>query len=154
MRCKHNSPWPQLGSGRHLVCLSITRSAQESSCVSSRNAKRPPQLLWQPVELLHTERSEPPKWTKTQLAMGALHLPGTEGGQPEWQVATGSRAALWGYGSPGCKEEQLQAWRAQHRHKEQLIVSLQRRCTSQSPDRVSGNFQPTAELLNIRAGIH
>lgn len=57
MRCKHNSPRPQLGSRRHLVCLSITRSAKEPSCVSSKNAKCPPWLphQLQPAELLCAE---------------------------------------------------------------------------------------------------
>lgn len=51
----------------------------------------------------------------------------------------GGRAAPWGSSLPGCKEEQLQAWKipAWHRHKEQLTVSLQRKCPSHSPDRVS-----------------
>lgn len=92
MRCKHNSPRPQLGFGRHLVCLSITRSAKESSCVFSRNVKCPPQLPWQSVELLHTERSEPPKRTQNT----ALYLLSIRGGQPDCQGATGGRAAPWG----------------------------------------------------------
>lgn len=58
-------------------------------------------------ELLHTERSQPPKWTQNTAGEGALHIPSTRSRQPDWQAATGSRAALWGYSSPGCKEEQL-----------------------------------------------
>lgn len=157
MRCKHNSPQPQLGSGRHLVCLSITRSAKESSCVSSRNVKCLPQLPWQPVELLHSETSGTLKCTQNTAGDGGSSSPK----YLRWaiRVASGHR---WQSCSLGLQLSRMQG-RAAPSMENPSMAQAQRAAHCEPPEKVpqslprqsdSGNLQPTAELLNIRAGTH
>lgn len=155
MRCKHNSPRPQLGSGRHLVCLSIIRPAEEPSRVSNKTEKCPPQLPRQPqpAELLHAEllitayHREGPK---LQPALEALQLTEERG----WEIK-----AAEGYGQLSCSprlqltQEQgtaaaskVQTQRAGH---QELPGKVPRPPPRQG---VSGDLQAIVELLRISVG--